>query len=147
MKYEKFIAQLEELQGAVDKMCEKYNYQEDIACIIFTLYYNFIGETPTRLFDHLYLGMKRAKNVVRRLEISELPRHLAWTDGAFEEKRFRNILDVVVGFNESSTSKTIETSNLNNNSLIEKIREGIKNGTIIKEIRPDGTHIWKKIRK
>jgi hypothetical protein len=34
-----------------------------------------------------------------------------------------------------------------NNSLIQKIRDGIKNGTIVKEIQPDGTHIWKKIRK
>lgn len=32
-------------------------------------------------------------------------------------------------------------------SLIQKIRDGIKNGTIVKEIQPDGTHIWKKIRK
>lgn len=129
------------------EMCETYNYQKDISCITQTLYYNFIGETPTRLFDHLYLGMKRAKKEVKHLGISKLPRHLAWTDAAFEEKRFRDILDEVVGFNETSTSKTIETSNLNNNGLIQKIREGIKNGTIIKEIQPDGTHIWKKIRK
>jgi hypothetical protein len=32
-------------------------------------------------------------------------------------------------------------------SNLQKIREGIKNGTIIKEIKPDGTYIWKKIRK
>ncbi len=35
----------------------------------------------------------------------------------------------------------------NNNSLLQKIRDGIKNGTIVKEIQPDGTHIWKKVRK
>jgi hypothetical protein len=126
------------------EMCETYNYQKDISCITQTLYYNFIGETPTRLFDHLYLVMKRAKNEVKHLEISKLPRHLAWTDAAFEEKRFRDILDDVVGFNESPISKT---SDLNNNSLIQRIREGIRNGTIVKEMKPDGTYIWKKVRK
>ena len=54
------------------------------------------------------------------------------------------MLDVIVGFNESSTEKT---SNLNNNSLIQKIRDGIRNGTIIKEYKPDGTYIWRKVRK
>ena len=33
------------------------------------------------------------------------------------------------------------------NSLIQKIRDGKKNGTIVKEIRPDGTHVWKKVRE
>ena len=47
------------------EMCETYNYQKDISCITQSLYYNFIDETPTRLFDHLYLGMKRAKNEVK----------------------------------------------------------------------------------
>ena len=32
-------------------------------------------------------------------------------------------------------------------SMIQKIREGIRNGTIIKEYKPDGTYIWKKVRK
>lgn len=29
---------------------------------------------------------------------------------------------------------------------IQKIRDGIRNGTIIKEIKSDGTYIWKKIK-
>jgi hypothetical protein len=37
--------------------------------------------------------------------------------------------------------------NLNNKSMIQKIRDSIKNGTIIKEMNPDGTYIWRKIRK
>lgn len=126
------------------EMCKKYNYQNDVSCIIFSLYYNFINEHPIRGFDHLHLKSGKAKNKVKYLTVSELPRHLSWSDAAFEEKRFRDILDEVVGFNESSTDKT---SNLNNNSLIQKIRDGIKNGTIVKEIQPDGTHVWKKIRK
>jgi hypothetical protein len=31
--------------------------------------------------------------------------------------------------------------------MIQKIREGIKNGTIIKEMKPDGTYIWRKVKK
>ena len=126
------------------EMCKKYNYQNDVSCIIFSLYYNFINEHPVRGFDHLHLKSSKAKNKVKYLTVSELPRHLSWSDAAFEEKKFRDILDEVVGFNESSTDKT---SNINNNSLIQKIRDGIKNGTIVKEIQPDGTHVWKKIRK
>lgn len=130
------------------EMCKKYNYQNDVSCITQSLYYNFINEIPIRGFDHLHLESHKAKNKVKYLTVSGLPRHLSWTDTAFEEKRFRDILDDVVGFNESSTDETIEkTNNLNNNSLIQKIREGIKNGTIVKVIQPDGTHLWKKIRK
>jgi hypothetical protein len=129
------------------EMCKKYNYQNDVSCIIFSLYYNFIEETPIKGYDHLHLKSGKAKNKVKYLTVSELPRHLSWSDAAFEEKQFRDILDVVVGFKEFSTFKTMGTSNLNNNSLIQKIRDGIKNGTIVKEIQPDGTHVWKKIRK
>ena len=32
-------------------------------------------------------------------------------------------------------------------SMLQKLREGIKNGTIVKEYKPDGTYIWKKVRK
>ena len=32
-------------------------------------------------------------------------------------------------------------------TTLQKIREGIRNGTIIKEYKPDGTYIWKKVRK
>ena len=32
------------------------------------------------------------------------------------------------------------------NTMIQKIREGIRNGSIVKEYRPDGTYIWKKVR-
>ena len=60
-----------------------------------------------------------------------------------EEKRFRDILDTIVGFNGTSLEKNI----ISNNSMIKKIREGIKNGTIVKEMKPDGSYIWKKVRK
>ena len=44
MKYEKFIAQLEELQGAVDKMCEKYNTGE----------YTSFSDSTTGFFVEIY---------------------------------------------------------------------------------------------
>lgn len=39
------------------------------------------------------------------------------------------------------------TPSVSNNSMIQKLREGIRNGTIVKEMKPDGTYIWKKVRK
>lgn len=32
-------------------------------------------------------------------------------------------------------------------NILQKIREGIRNGSIIKEYKPDGTYIWRKVRK
>ena len=52
------------------------------------------------------------------------------------------MLDVIVGFNENSDNKKQKTS-----SMVQKIREGIKSGTIVKEYKSDGTYIWKKVRK
>ena len=37
--------------------------------------------------------------------------------------------------------------NNSSKSMVHQIREGIKNGTIIKEYKPDGTYIWRKVRK
>jgi hypothetical protein len=131
-------------------MCEKYNYQKDISCIILSLYYNFINETPIRGFDHLHIGNKKSKYRINLLTINGLPRHLSWTDVAFSEKRFRDILDVIVGFNEntyidneSGVNKLIASKK----SMIQKIREEIKNGKIVKVKKPDGTYVWKKVKK
>ena len=131
------------------EMCKKYNYQKDISCITQSLYYNFINETPIKGFDHLHLGNKNSKKI-NCLNISRLPRHLSWTDVAFSEKQFRDILDIVVGFNEntyidnaSDINKLIDSKKSN----IQKIREGIRNGLIVKYMKPDGTYIWKKVRK
>ena len=86
------------------------------------------------------------KYKINFLTINELPRHLSWADVAFSEKRFRDILDVIVGFNidnASDVNKLIDSKKSN----IQKIREDVINGTIIKERKSDGTYIWKKIRK
>lgn len=134
------------------EMCKKYNYQKETSCITQSLYYNFIKEVPTRGFDHLHLVANKAKSKINCMSISDLPRHLSWTDTAFNEKKFRDILDVVVGFNETPSIEimkpnNIETTKSSNISLIQKLREGIRNGSIIKEFKPDGTYIWRKVRK
>lgn len=76
------------------------------------------------------------------------------------EKRIKSVFGV--GFkdsfginkNVSNETESIEISNSNNInnldsrvSMLQKIRDGIRNGTIIKEYKPDGTYIWKKVRK
>ena len=50
-------------------------------------------------------------------------------------------------FKKNNEDNNKPTSSISKYSLIQKIREGIKNGTIIKEYKPDGTYIWKKVRK
>ena len=32
-------------------------------------------------------------------------------------------------------------------SMVQKIRDGIRNGTIVKEMKPDGSYVWIKVRK
>lgn len=125
-------------------MCNIYDYEHKTDCIILSLYYNFIEQEVVNGFDHHYMGNSKDM-VIKWLNtntVESVPRHLAWTDTAFKEKRFRDMLDVIVGFNENSDDKKQKTS-----SIVQKIREGIKNGTIVKEYKPDGTYVWKKIRK
>ena len=38
-------------------------------------------------------------------------------------------------------------SSISKYSVTQKIQDGIRNGTIIKEMKPDGTYVWKKVRK
>jgi hypothetical protein len=125
------------------EMCEKYDYEHRYDCIIFSLYYNFIEQEIVRGFDHLHLENSKAKKKINALDIDIVPRHLSWADTAFSEKRFRNMLDEIVGFKESTNNTLTYSSNL----MIQKIREGIKNGNIVKEMKPDGSYIWKRVRK
>ena len=74
-------------------MCDAYDWENDIGIVIFTLYYNFIKEPIRMSFDH-----KTYHKVDRDLSIYKLPRHIGWFDKAFNEKRFRNMLNMVVGF-------------------------------------------------
>ena len=59
-----------------------------------------------------------------------------------------NVLDRIYFGKDTEDSKEDDSIfKSSNNSIIQKIREGIKNGTIIKEMKSDGTYIWKRIRK
>lgn len=82
------------------EMCNKYNWRKSRACIDNTLYYNFIDYPPVTQFDHIHLQRKRAKEMIDSLDINNLPRHLSWTDSAFIDKRFRNILDKIIFEND-----------------------------------------------
>lgn len=82
------------------EMCNKYNWRKSRACIDNTLYYNFIDYPPVAQFDHIHLQRKRAKEMIDSLDINNLPRHLSWTDSAFIDKRFRNILDKIIFEND-----------------------------------------------
>ena len=132
-------------------MCEKYDYEHNTDCIIFSLYYNFIEQDIVKGFDHLHIENSKANRKVKTLTVKNIPRHLSWADDAFSEKRFRDILDEIVGFKVNESANEVEPDEPKQdtpyNSMIAKIREGIRNGTIIKVMNPDDTYIWKKIRK
>lgn len=82
------------------EMCSKYNWRKSRACICNTLYYNFIDYPPVAQFDHIHLQRNRAKEMIDSLDINNLPRHLSWTDSAFVEKKFRNILYKIIFEND-----------------------------------------------
>ena len=126
------------------EMCNKYDYEHNTDCIIFSLYYNFIEQDIISGFDHLHLENSKAKKRIDTLTLDSVPRHLSWADNAFSEKRFRDILDVIVGFKENGDGLKL---NVNGREMIQKLREGIRNGTIVKEMKPDGSYIWKRVRK
>lgn len=77
------------------EMCNTYNWTESVACIDNTLYYNFIEQPIVEQFDHLHIQRNNAKNVVENLKIEELPRFLSWTDPAFAEQKFRDLLNKI----------------------------------------------------
>ena len=54
----------------------------------------------------------------------------------FENKECGNIINMI---NTKGSAANV--------SMIQKIRDGIKTGTIIKEMKSDGTYIWRKVRK
>lgn len=73
------------------EMTEAYDYKHDTGCIFQTLYYNFAKVDYRLKFDHKWL---RKFNLVKRLDLMIFRyRHLTWTDGAFQQKAFRDYLD------------------------------------------------------
>ena len=120
-------------------LCEKYDYTKDIGCIVFSFYYNFINQPYKKNYDNIYIrNASRFKTFLRNKTT-----HIGWVDDVFKMKEFRDILDEIVGFKETTNNNKISSSV----SMLQKIREGIKNGTIVKEYNYDGTYVWRKVRK
>lgn len=73
------------------EMVDTYDYKNDIGCIFQTLYYNFAKVDYRLKFDHKWLSRF---NFIKKLDLMIFRyRHLAWTDGAYQEKAFRDYLD------------------------------------------------------
>ena len=134
------------------EMCKKYDYKHRTDCIAQTLYYNFIDEIPIREFDHLHISSIKSKEYINSISLNKVPRHISWTDVAFSDKKFRDVLDIIVGFDKNINNKDkkynkVSNSNSYNKSVIQTIREDLKNGNLVKINKPDGTFIWKRIKK
>lgn len=77
------------------EMCNKYNWRKSRACICNTLYYNYIEQKQVESFDHIHLSRSQAQNILKTLEIKDIPTHLSWTDVAFSQKKFRDMLETI----------------------------------------------------
>ena len=113
-------------------------------CIFFL--YNFINQPYKKNYDNTYIrNAFRLKTFLRNKTT-----HIGWVDDVFKMKEFRDFLDEIVGFKDSCENDMQTTSTklkFDSKSTIQKLRDGIRNGTIIKEYKPDGTYIWRKVRK
>ena len=58
-----------------------------------------------------------------------------------------NVLDRIYFGKDVGNNDDNVRLNVNGREMIQKIREGIRNGTIVKEMKPDGSYIWKRVRK
>ena len=77
------------------EMCDKWDISKDTGVIDLTLYYNFTGQEKVRTHDHLHIN-NRNKQIIPTLRRDNIPLHLSWKDGAWENKHFRNILEKIV---------------------------------------------------
>ena len=57
-----------------------------------------------------------------------------------------NVLDSIY-FGNGVYNRDCDNLNISDKSFIQKLRDGIRNGTIVKEMQPDGSYIWRKVRK
>ena len=113
------------------EMCKKYDYEHNNACIILSLYYNYINQPIVNNFDHTHLlNNDKSVKLVDTLTLSNVGRHLSWTDKPFEQKRFRDLLDVIVGF--KTTKDTPDVKEVKKDNVVEKLRDDIENGRVIK---------------
>ena len=80
------------------------------------------------------------------LTLSNVGRHLSWTDKPFEQKRFRDLLDVIVGF--KTTEDIPDVKEVKNNKTVNKItqlRDDIQAGRMIKIPTGHG-FIWRRAK-
>ena len=117
------------LNGFFNKPCTKYNVKELLREYSLSLNETSMSANKQVIFARNY-------DVVANKRIKQI------TD--------KNIFDMF-GFLQEQQKHDGNYDNVNkrisNNILIQKIRDGIKNGSIIKEYKDDGTYIWKKVKK
>lgn len=74
------------------EMCKKYDIAHDDGVVIFTLYNNFTKQERRMVSDHMYFGDRISRQEVLN-KLKKIPRHLAWTNTAFNLKEFRAYLN------------------------------------------------------
>jgi hypothetical protein len=123
-------------------MCNKYDYQHNIACITQSLYYNYINQPIIRNFDHIHLlNNGKGTQTAEILDFNNLKRHLSWTDKPYENERFRNLLDMIVGFQEV---KDLPKQSTRPKSLAQ-LRDDIANKKVVR-VKVGNGYIWKRIK-
>lgn len=124
------------------EMCKKYDYQKCTDCITQSLYYNFIKQPIVKQFDHTHLA--KSNKILSFINTPTNDRHLSWTDNAFKNKQFRDILNKIVGFDKENNSPTPQpVIPKNSKSKLRQIKEDIKNGKL-KKVFIDGKYTWKR---
>lgn len=124
------------------EMCKKYDYQKRTDCITQSLYYNFIQQPIVKQFDHTHLT--KSNKILSFINTPTNDRHLSWTDNAFKNKQFRDILNKIVGFDKENNSPTPQpVIPKNSKSKLRQIKEDIKNGKL-KKVFIDGKYTWKR---
>lgn len=86
--------------------------------------------------NHVYVDRKQMYDILEKRLLDLFGVDFKKSFGILMNK---NINDIIENSNY--------TNRLSKSSMIQKIRECIKNGNIVKEMKPDGTYVWKKIRK
>ena len=123
-------------------MCKKYVYKKCKNCSTQSLYYNFIKQPIVKQFDHTHLA--KSNKILSFINTPTNDRHLSWTDNAFKNKQFRDILNKIVGFDKENNSPTPQpVIPKNSKSKLRQIKEDIKNGKL-KKVFIDGKYIWKR---
>lgn len=126
------------------EMCDRFDYQHNSNCIVFTLYYNFIKQKPINNFEHTYIPNNISNFKLQKLNINNITRHLSWTDNAFKNVQFRNLLNKIVGFDKENNSPTPQpVIPKNSKSKLRQIKEDIKNGKL-KKVFIDDKYTWKR---